>query len=53
MSSGGAIIKMNTLIPIFLIPTVGFLSILFSKEEYARYIALITTIVTFFESLRL
>jgi len=44
---------MNTLLPLFLIPTIGFVILLFSKESYSRYIALLTTILTFFESLRL
>lgn len=45
--------SMNTLLPLFLIPTIGFVILLFSKESYSRYIALLTTILTFFESLRL
>lgn len=45
--------SMNTLLPLFLIPTLGFVILLFSKESYSRYIALLTTILTFFESLRL
>jgi hypothetical protein len=43
----------NTLIPIFIIPSIGFLLILFSNEKYSKYLALLTTILTFFESLRL
>lgn len=44
---------MNTLIPILAIPSVGFLLVLFSPERYARYLTLVTSILTFFESLRL
>lgn len=43
---------MQSLIPLLVIPTIGFIILLFSKSN-SREISLVTSILTFFESLRL
>ena len=51
-NKGDVVKSTSTLIPLFLIPTSGFFILLFAKNQL-REIALVTSILTFLESLRL